>query len=165
MRDLSIARGVIAKVLSFFSDLKWSQVKTRKEIDELWCVWVKRYNLMVETLIGTRPAKAVSWGRKFDIEVRRLCKEASIARCWFLEAKRAGGERKQFFSRWRKLRSAYIESWERSEKEWNIQSLERALRLGDVQVWRLLNGNRATTTRQMLRGNGSVLIDDKSIEA
>ena len=76
MAEGSIHReGVVAKVLSFFSDLKWSQNKTRKEIDELWCIWVKRYNLMVDTLIGTRPAKAVSWGRKFDLEVRRLCKD------------------------------------------------------------------------------------------
>ena len=58
-----------------------------------------------------------------------------------------------------------MESWERSEREWNIQSLERALHLGDVEVWRLLNGRRTSSTRPMLSDNGSVLITDKSIEA
>ena len=79
--------GVVSTILSFFSDLKWSGIKSREEMDEMWAVWVKRYNLMVESLIGTRPARLASWGRKFDPEVRRLCKEASIARCWFIEAK------------------------------------------------------------------------------
>ena len=82
---------VVTKILSFFSNLKWSGIKTRQGMDESWSIWVKKYKLMVETLIGTRPAKVASWGRKFDLEVRRLCKEASIARSWFIEAKRAGG--------------------------------------------------------------------------
>ena len=51
---------VVTKILSFFANLKWSEVKTRKGMDELWSLWVKKYNLMVETLIGTRPAKVAS---------------------------------------------------------------------------------------------------------
>ena len=36
--------GVVTRVLNFFSDLHWSKVKTRKDMDTLWSSWVERYN-------------------------------------------------------------------------------------------------------------------------
>ena len=51
---------------------------------------------MVDMLIGTRMVKDSTWGRKFDPEVRKLCKEASIARSWYIKAKRFGGKSEDF---------------------------------------------------------------------
>ena len=61
-------------------------------MDVLWEHWLKSYNTLTEDLIGTRWARVSSWGRKFDMDIRKLCLKASIARAWFVEAKIFGAE-------------------------------------------------------------------------
>ena len=155
--------GVSRRILNFFSDLKWAKVQTRRDMDSLWSLWVKRYKELVESLMGTRKVKDSAWGRKFDPEVRKRCKEASIARSWYIEAKRSGGKTKDLLQRWQNLRLSYVESWERSERNWNIQRVERAIALGDREVWRLLNSDWSKSTRAMCGKDGSVLIDPVAI--
>ena len=85
-------------------------------MNSLWEKWIKIYNSLVEELIGTRWARVSSWGRKFDSKVRELCIEASIARSWYVEAKRAGGDLSEFFKTWKRSRQAFILAWEQSNR-------------------------------------------------
>ena len=112
---------------------------------------------MVEKLIGTRWASVSSWGRKFDQIVRTLCKEASIARSWFIEAKRAGRDFAEYFLRWKKSRESYVRAWEKSNKQWHIDSVKRALECGDAAVWRLLGDKWKDTSRPIINDKDEVL--------
>ena len=81
---------MIAKVLGFFPQpaLDWSSAVTRGDMNDLWCSWVRSYEQMLESLVGTRPVRDGTWGRKFSLDVRELCKKASIARSQFIKARR-----------------------------------------------------------------------------
>ena len=107
-------------------------------MNSLWGEWLRCYNSLVEEIIGTRWARVASWGRKFDSNVRNLCKVASIARSWFVKAKRAGGDVAEFLERWKESRLAFIEAWERCQREWHVECVKRAIDIGDIGVWRLL---------------------------
>ena len=85
------------KIGSAFSHIKWSQANTRNDMNILWEQWVKSYNTLIEELIGTRWARVSSWGRKFNMKVRKLCLKASIARAWFVEAKSLGADVTLFY--------------------------------------------------------------------
>ena len=130
----------------------------------LWEKWMKIYNSLVEELIGTRWARVSSWGRKFDSKVRKLCIEASIARSWFVEAKRAGGDLSEFFAKWKRSRQAFILAWEQSNRDWYIDCVKRAISSGGVAVWRLLSDRWKKTSRSMAVGEGNILTDPKLIE-
>ena len=125
----------------------------------LWEKWLKIYNSLVEELIGTRWARVSSWGRKFDSKVRKLCIEASIARSWFVEAKRAGGDLSEFFGKWKRSRQAFILAWEQSNRDWYIECVKRAISSGRVAVWRLLSDKWKKTSRSMAVGEGTILTD------
>ena len=71
---------IVSKIVSAFSHLEWSKANTRHDMDVLWEHWLKSYNTLTEDLIGTRWARVSSWGRKFDMDIRKLCLKASIAR-------------------------------------------------------------------------------------
>ena len=81
----------VHKIVSAFDHLEWSKAVTRKDMNRLWKEWSKTFNALIGDLIGTRWARVSSCGRKFDLEIRKLCIKASIARAWFLEAKYMGG--------------------------------------------------------------------------
>ena len=90
---------VIGRIKGAFSHIDWSSAMTRKDMNNLWSLWQESYGSLVEEIIGTRWARVSSWGRKFDMEVRELCKKASVARSWFVEAKRARGGCREAFCR------------------------------------------------------------------
>ena len=100
------ARKEIAfKIQSTFSNIGWSKAESRADMNTLWEKWLMKYNCLVEELIGTRWARVSSWVRKFNSKVRELCIEASIARSWYVEAKRAGGDLDTFFANWKHTQS------------------------------------------------------------
>ena len=95
---------IVLMILNSFSNLNWSKAASREDMNGLWVKWVDIFNSLVEKLIGTRLARVSSWGRKFDINVRRLCKKASIARAWLVEAKHAGRAATDFYLSWKQGR-------------------------------------------------------------
>ena len=97
------------------------------------------------------------------MEVRILCKEASIARSWFVEAKGAGREVTEFYIRWKDRRERFIAAWERSKKKWHIDCVKHAIECGDVAVWRLLRDNWKATTRPILDDKNKILTSPGSI--
>ena len=155
--DESSRCKVVSTIVRSFSNLRWTEAKTREDMNGLWEVWVDIFNSLVEDLIGTRWARISSWGRKFDMEVRVLCKEASIARSWFVETKRAGREVIKFYTRWKQRREKFIAAWERSNTEWHIDCVKRAIGGGDTAVWRLLSDNWKVTSRPIIDDNNNVL--------
>ena len=156
---------MIDKVLGFFSQpsLDWSSAVTRSDMNDLWCLWVRSYDLVIEKLIGTRPASDATWGRKFSLEVRKLCKDASMARSQFIKAKRDFCNYEEYLARWQNLRSKFIRAWERSDKEYQTECVERAVKLGSNAVWRLLNNNRTESTRSLLTEENSFLTNPSEI--
>ena len=131
----------------------------------LWEQWLKSFNTLIEELIGTRWARVSSWGRKFNMKVRKLCLKASIARAWFVEAKSFGADVTGFYENWERSRKAFIDSWERANKDWYVESVTRAIGNGDVAVWRLLSDKWKKTSRSMTNAKGSILTDPTLIEA
>ena len=119
---------------------------------------------MVEELIGTRWARVSSWGRKFNSRVRELCTEASIARSWFIEAKRSGRYMSELFETWKRRRQAFQLAWEQSNTDWYVQCVKRAISDGDVAVWRLLSDKWKKTSRSLAVDNGIILTDPIQIE-
>ena len=77
---------MIDKVLGFFSQpsLDWSSAVTRSDMNDLWCLWVRSYDLVIEKLVCTTPTGDGTWGRKFSAKVRELCKQASVAHSQFM---------------------------------------------------------------------------------
>ena len=161
--DENFRRKVVSKIVGSFSDLRWTVANTREDMNGLWELWVVNFNSLVEDIIGTRWARVSSWGRKFDMEVRILCKEASIARSWFVEAKRAGREVTEFYIRWKDRRERFIAAWERSKKKWHIDCVKHAIECGDVAVWRLLRDNWKATTRPILDDKNKILTSPGAI--
>ena len=133
-------------------------------MNSLWADWVDKFNSLIEDLIGTRWARISSWGRKFDVKVRRLCKEASIARSWFVKAKRVGRDVTEFYMRWKQKREEFISAWESSNREWYIDCVNRAIKCGDVAVWRLLGDKWKETSRPIINGNDLVLTNPSLIK-
>ena len=131
----------------------------------LWKEWLKTYNTLVDDLIGTRWARVSSWGRKFDMGIRKLCVKASIARAWYVTARARGCDVMKFFEIWAKSRRAFIEAWELANKEWHIQSVTHAISHGDVAVWRLLNDKWKKTARSISDAEGSILTAPALIES
>ena len=166
-KKLSAGHGsrqkIVEKVLLTFSDIDWSKAVTRKDMNVLWTEWVERYDSLTEDLIGTRWARDSSWGRKFDPLVRDLCKKASVARSWFIKAKRDGRDCKVFLARWRKSRIEYVEAWERSNTAWYTQIVTHAISSGSVAVWRLLSGRRNDSSRSLIDEGGSIVTDRSAI--
>ena len=155
----------VYKIVSAFSHLEWSKANTRHDMDVLWEQWLKSYNTLIDDLIGTRWARVSSWGREFNMDVRKLCLKASIARAWFVEAKSFGPDVTGFYENWERSRKAFIESWERANKDWYVESVTRAIDNGDVAVWRLLSDKWKKTSRSMSNAKGSILTDPTLIEA
>ena len=87
-------------IKSAFSHLEWAKARTRNDMNELGEQWVKSYNTLTEDLIGSRLARISSWGRKLNMDIRNLCREASIARAWFVEAECLGRDVTGFFENW-----------------------------------------------------------------
>ena len=132
-------------------------------MNALWCSWVRSYDLMVEKVIGTRPSSDATWGRKFSLEVRKLCKEASVARSQFINAKRKSCDYEHYFIRWRNLRALFIAAWEKSERDFLIECIERAVGMGSNAVWRLLNRNKTETTRSLLTRENCIVTTPNEI--
>ena len=148
---------LVSRILSYFSQIMWSTAKSRREMNILWEHWVSKFNALIENLIGTRWARVSSWGRKFDPVVRRVCKEASIARSWFIKAKRAGRDFNEYFLKWKEARESYVMAWEKSNRQWHIDSVKRAIESGDIAVWRLLGDKWKKTSRPIVGSNDEVL--------
>ena len=91
---------------------------------------------MLKKLVGTRPASQGTWGRKFSLEVRELCKEASVARPQFIKARREGPNFGDFLEKWQNLRSSFIRAWERSDMEYHTKCIDRTVAMGSNTVWR-----------------------------
>ena len=151
--------GMISKVLRFFSHaaLDWSSAVTKGDMNNLWCSWVRSYDLMVEKLVGTRPATDGTWGRKFSPEIRELCKDASVARSQFIKTRRDSCNYEESLVKWQSLRSAFIGAWERCEKDYQTECIEHAVGRGANAVWRLLNRNSSGSTRSLLTKENIVL--------
>ena len=163
--DSRTKQNLIMKIQRAFLHVEWSKAKTRKDINNLWCLWLRSYESLVEEIIGTRLARVSSWGRKFDTNIRNLCKKASIARSWFVETKRERGDVDMFFVRWKQSREAYIEAWEKAERDWNQECVERAVAEGDISVWRLLSNNWKKASRSLVNDEGCILTDPVLIES
>ena len=103
-------------------------------------------------------------GRKFDCKVREFCIEASIARSWFVEAKRAGGDLDEFFATWKQSRQRFMLAWQEANRDWYIECVKRAIGNGDVAVWRLLSDKWKKTSRSMTVGQDTIVTDPKIIE-
>ena len=158
-------KEIVHKINNTFSQLEWSKATTREDMNGLWDEWIKRYTNLVEELIGTRWARVSSWGRKFNSRIRKLCVKASIARSWFIEAKRAGGDYEAFLESWKRSRKEFIEAWEQVNRNWYIECVERAISGGDIAVWRLLSDKWKKTSRSMANAKGTIFTDPKLIEA
>ena len=157
-------RDLVFKIQKAFANIEWSKAANREDMNSLWEQWLKEYAKLVEKVIGTKRARVSSWGRPFNTGVRKLCVRASIARSWFIEAKRAGGDSTGFLEVWRRRRQEFIEEWEKANQVWYIDCVERAIRGGDVAVWRLLSDKGKKKSRSMADGDGVVLTDPKLIE-
>ena len=116
----------------------------------LWLEWAKKYDLMVEELIGTRMATECTWGRKYNKSIRTLCKKASISRSWFVKAKIAGKVPEKLQLTWTSDRKQFIKAWEQSEKAWVAEKIQRALHEGGIAVWKLLGGVCKDSVRPLL---------------
>ena len=112
---------------------------------------------MLENLVGTRPASEGTLGRKFSPEVRELCKEASVARSQFIKARLEGPNCDEYLEKWQNLRSSFIRAWERSDREYQTECVERAVAMGSNAVWRLLNKNTIESTRYLLTKDNTIL--------
>ena len=67
---------VVSEINMAFASLDWSGAVDRVDV----------FEDLVEKQVGTRPARMTSWGKKFDANVRALCKKASISRGWYIMA-------------------------------------------------------------------------------
>ena len=157
-------KEIVRKIQDSFSRMGWPKAESRVDMNTIWVKWVRIYNSLVEELIGTRWARVSSWGRKFNSRVRELCTEASIARSWFIEAKRSGRDMSELFENWKRRRQAFQLAWEQSNTDWYVQCVKRAISDGDVAVWRLLSDKWKKTSRSLAVGNGIILTDPIQIE-
>ena len=59
----------------------------------------------------------------------------------------------------------FIKAWEDSDRNYQIETIQRAVSLGSNAVWRLLNGNIKDSTRPLLSNEGSILLNPSKIAA
>ena len=105
---------VVSDINLAFSSLNWFEAVDRADMDILWSKWVVAYEDLVEKHVGTHRARISTWGRKFDINVRALCKQASISRSWYILACEAKQDCESFFEVWAEDRRAFLAAWEKS---------------------------------------------------
>ena len=154
---------VVENINRAFSSFDWSLATNREDMDFLWNGWVEAYGNLVEKLVGTRPARETTWGRKFDPNLRLLCKRASISRSWYILASRATMNCDELLERWVNDRKAFVEAWEESNKQWLTNAVIRAVKNGDVATWRLLSGISKRRFRPLVAEDGMVLTDPDMI--
>ena len=142
-----------------FETVSWSEAQNRKDMNALWSRWVEAYNTLVDKLIGTRLARESSWGRAFDRNVRALCKKASISRGWYIQSHQMDQANDAVFTRWVNDRQAFITAWEKSKRDWLAAAVTKAVKKGDIAIWRLLNGNTKKTFRPLVKECSSILTD------
>ena len=63
------------------------------------------------------------------------------------------------FTRWVNDRQAFISAWEKSKRDWLAAAVTKAVKKGDIAIWRLLNGNTKKTFRPLVKECGSILTD------
>ena len=117
----------------------------------------------MEKLVGTRPARVTTWGRKFDSNLRALCKRASISRSWYILACQAKVNCERVLEIWTYDRKAFVEAWEKSNIQWRTDAVNRAVKKGDVATWRLLSGISKRRFRPLVTEGGMVLTDPDMI--
>ena len=117
------------------------------------------FDKLVMMLVGTRPARKTSWGRKFDSNLRALCKKASISRSWYILACEAKQDSESFFEAWVKDRKDFVASWEKSKSDWFNNMVCNAIRKGDNAIWGLLNRKYKNNFRPLDMGKGCILTD------
>ena len=132
-------------------------------MNSLWSRWVEVFNALVDKLVGTRHARATSWGRKFDPKVRALCKQASISRGWYLLSRKDDGVNVRLFERWVTDRKAFINAWEKSKRVWLTVAVTNAVKKGDIGIWKLLNGRSRGSFRPLVKDNACILTDPSLI--
>ena len=120
---------VVENINRAFSSFDWSLATNREDMDFLWNGWVEAYGKLVEKLVGTRPARETTWGRKFDPNLRLLCKRASISRSWYILASRATMNSDELLERWVNDRKAFVEAWEESNIQWLTNAVIRAVKM------------------------------------
>ena len=155
--------SVVSVIKNTFSPLCWTDANDQKDMDRLWSRWVESYRMLVDRVIGTRPARKSSWGRQFDSDVRSRCKQASISRAWYILAHQTGLSTEGPLRRWVKDRKAFIEAWEKSKRDWLATVVTRAVNKGDIAIWKLLNGLSKRTFRPLAKDCGNILTDPKLI--
>ena len=154
---------VVSDIKNAFCSLDWSKAHGPKDMNSLWSSWVEVFNALVDKLIGTRLARQTSWGRKFNPTVRALCERASKSRAWYLQAGNADGTNGPLFNRWVQDRKAFINAWEKSKREWLTAAVTKAVKKGDVAIWKLLNGASRSRFRPLVKDDGTSLTDPKLI--
>ena len=142
-----------------FSSINWCEAVNREDMDCLWSKWVAAFDDLVGKLVGTRPARTTSWGRMFDINVRALCKQASISRCWYILACEAKLDSGSFFKACVDDRNEFLAVWEKSKRDWLRKAVCLVLRKGDTAIWRLLYGKNKRKIRPLVLGEGRILTD------
>ena len=55
--DSHTKQKIILKILGAFKHLEWAKAVTRRDMNDLWRVWMKCYDSLVEEIIGTRWAR------------------------------------------------------------------------------------------------------------
>ena len=70
----------------------------------------------------------------------------------------------ELFESWKRRCRAFILAWEKSNSDWYIQCVKRAISNGNVAVWRLLSDKWKKTSRSLVVGNGIILTDPKLVE-
>ena len=104
LRSTFCRAWVVSDIKNAFCSLEWSEAHDQKDMNSLWFRWVEVFNALVDKLVGTRLARATSWGRKFDPKVRALCKQASISISWYLLSRKDDGVNVRLLRRWVKDR-------------------------------------------------------------
>ena len=150
---------VVSDIHLAFSPLNWDGAADREDMECLWQRWRQAFNSIVEKRIGTRPARQTSWGRKFYINVRALCKKASISRSWYILASEANQDCDVLLNVWVKDRKNFILAWEKSNNVWLEEMVTQAVQKGDIAIWRLLNGQVKKRTRPLVKEGGQILTD------
>ena len=125
--------------------------------------WIVYGQSLIEKHLGTRRAKMTSWGRKFDLNVRALCIQASISRSWYILACEAQQDCESYFKAWVKDRKGFLAAWEKSKRDWFRKEVCEAIRKGDVAIWRLLNGKAKKKFRPLVISKGRILTDPSLI--
>ena len=159
LENVDTRSSVVSEINLAFSSLNWSEALDREDMDRLWSKWIVAFDDLVNNQVGTRPARESSWGRKFDTNVRALCKKASVSRSWYLFACQASKNCDSFYETWSKDRREFIAAWEKSKNDWFEKMVSLAIKKGDIAIWRLLNRKDKGRFRPLETGDGRILTD------